>query len=283
MTPLLSVAECAMATSGPESADLVITEVRRRLSQRFNLWVLVLAFPFQFASVPLLLYRFTRALPSQLGLTSRRLGRNLLAGLLTALVLTPVVLGVNLCLESLYEWGLPGKTQPHPLALVTLEHLSPTEWGLVIFLAVIAAPVMEELIFRGMLQPYLAAQRYGGHAAMVAALALAVVACGRDVWNSRSGPFGDVLVAATPALFILAMVPIFFLIDLTSRTPVPAAIFSTSLAFAAIHSSVWPTPVALLILGLGLGALAWRSQSLVGPITVHALFNGVNCVLLFAR
>jgi membrane protease YdiL (CAAX protease family) len=48
--------------------------------------------------------------------------------------------------------------------------------------------------------------------------------------------------------------------------------------FAAMHSSVWPTPVALLVLGLALGTLAARTKSLVGPIVVHALFNAVTCV-----
>jgi membrane protease YdiL (CAAX protease family) len=280
---LLSVAECTMATSRPDGADPVIMQVRQRWLQRFNLWALVLAFPLQFASVPLLLHRFSHTLPAELGLTARRLGRNLLAGLLTALVLTPVVLGVNFCVESLYELGLPGKTQQHPLTLVAQEHLRPTEMGLLVFVAVVTAPVMEELIFRGVLQPYLAARRYGGHVGMAAALGLAVAACGRDVWNSRLGTLGDLLAAGAPALFILAMLPIFFIIYRTSRTPAAPAIFGTSLAFAAIHSSVWPTPVALFLLGLGLGTLAWRSRSLVGPIMVHGLFNGVSCVLLFVH
>jgi membrane protease YdiL (CAAX protease family) len=50
--------------------------------------------------------------------------------------------------------------------------------------------------------------------------------------------------------------------------------------FAASHN-VWPTPVPLLLLGLGLGWLASRTQSLVGPIVCHALFNGVACLVLY--
>jgi membrane protease YdiL (CAAX protease family) len=44
---------------------------------------------------------------------------------------------------------------------------------------------------------------------------------------------------------------------------------------------VWPTPVALFVLALGLGALAYRTQSLVGPVVLHGLFNGFNCLVLF--
>jgi membrane protease YdiL (CAAX protease family) len=68
-----------------------------------------------------------------------------------------------------------------------------------------------------------------------------------------------------------------------SRTPVPPAIFGTSLLFACIHTSVWPTPVPLFVLALGLGVLAQRTQSLVGPIVLHGLFNGISCVLLLWR
>jgi membrane protease YdiL (CAAX protease family) len=32
---------------------------------------------------------------------------------------------------------------------------------------------------------------------------------------------------------------------------------------------------------LGLGYLAYRTQSLVAPVVVHALLNGLSCVELF--
>ena len=43
-----------------------------------------------------------------------------------------------------------------------------------------------------------------------------------------------------------------------------SAIYGTSLLFAAMHSGVWPSPIALFVLGLGLGWLAYRTRSLVG-------------------
>jgi len=58
------------------------------------------------------------------------------------------------------------------------------------------------------------------------------------------------------------------------------ALFGTAVLFACIHTSVWPTPVPLLVLGLGLGLLAQRTQSLVGPIVLHGLFNAISCVQL---
>ena len=57
--------------------------------------------------------------------------------------------------------------------------------------------------------------------------------------------------------------------------------FASSALFAAVHSFAWPSPVALFVLALGLGWLAHRTRSLVGPIVLHGLFNAVSCVLLF--
>src|SRR5207244_297023 len=37
---------------------------------------------------------------------------------------------------------------------------------------------------------------------------------------------------------------------------------------------------ALFPLGLGLGFLAYRTQSLVGPLVLHSAFNGISCLAL---
>jgi membrane protease YdiL (CAAX protease family) len=89
------------------------------------------------------------------------------------------------------------------------------------------------------------------------------------------------LLELAPAFFVLVMAPIVVILQQSCRTPVPAGVLGTSLLFAAAHSSVWPSPVPLLVLGLGLGWLAQRTGSLVAPILVHALFNGVGCVLFW--
>src|SRR5262249_41002209 len=86
--------------------------------------------------------------------------------------------------------------------------------------------------------------------------------------------------AWAPALFVLALAPCYLLVWRRSRTPVGPAIFGTALLFACVHAFVWPSPVALFVLALGLGVLAWRSQSLVGPVVLHALFNGVSALLI---
>lgn len=58
-----------------------------------------------------------------------------------------------------------------------------------------------------------------------------------------------------------------------------AAVVGSALLFAAIHST-WPSQIPLFVLGLGLGWLAYRTQSLLGPMVVHGLFNLMPCLQL---
>jgi membrane protease YdiL (CAAX protease family) len=95
-------------------------------------------------------------------------------------------------------------------------------------------------------------------------------------------------------LFVAAMLPGYWLLPRlaglvrnrrqragqTSAVNVTRGIYGTALLFAAFHSSVWPTPIPLFLLALGLGYLTYRTQSLVGPLVMHALFNAVPCLLI---
>lgn len=248
------------------------------MAKRIGLWVGTLAAPFQVLTYPLLLSAFRRTSLDQLGLTTRRFGRNLLAGIVVLLVLAPVVFGM----WQLIRWlqGGPGERtiEQHDLEIIA-PYLYPSEWVMLVFTATIAAPLHEELTFRGVLQPWLASRRWGGHVAMLGALVLAVAFRYERLiaaWPQDASAFVE---AAAPALFVLALLPLYLAVWVTSRTPRDAAIFGTSLLFGYIHSA-WPTPIPLFVLALGLGVLAQRTRSLVGPIVIHSLFNGFSCVLL---
>lgn len=56
------------------------------------------------------------------------------------------------------------------------------------------------------------------------------------------------------------------------------SIVGSAMVFSLMHP--WPTPIPLFVLGLGLGWLAYRTQSLVPSIVVHALFNLVSFLVL---
>jgi membrane protease YdiL (CAAX protease family) len=57
------------------------------------------------------------------------------------------------------------------------------------------------------------------------------------------------------------------------------SIVGSAMFFALVHGA-WPTPIALFFLGLALGWLTYRTQSLVPAIVVHGLFNLVSFVAL---
>jgi membrane protease YdiL (CAAX protease family) len=246
---------------------------------RLNLWGQALAFPLQVATVPVLFYFLLRVPPAALGLTAKRLGRNLAAGGLGFLLLTPAVWGVHLATQALVLRSGAGAVQEHPLTQLARGGATPAEWALIVFTAVVQAPVMEEILFRGMLQRTFARFRNGGHVAMGAAF-LFTLAGRWDQAAAAGRSAGAVAAALAPVWFVLAMVPLYALVCFRSHSPVGPAVFGTALLFAAFHSSSWPAPVALFFLALGLGRLAFRTGSLAGPVLLHALFNGVSCVLL---
>ncbi len=246
---------------------------------RFNLWLSAFAFPFAAASIVILLRVFSGTRPYQLGLTGRHAGRCVLLGLLAWMVLTPAVHSVNVLAYQLYaRLGVP--TDQHPFSRLGSVPLSLAEQVALAFAVLVAAPVVEELLFRGVLQPWLARRRWGGFAAMGGALFLAVLARSeklRQPWPDL-GVTG-VLHELTPALFVVAMVPGFLWVR-RRYAEVGGAVYGVALLFAVVHANAWPQPVALFVLALGLGYLAYRTQSLVGPVVLHSLFNGVALAVL---
>ncbi|MGH7224770.1 MAG: lysostaphin resistance A-like protein, partial [Gemmataceae bacterium] len=243
---------------------------------RLDLWARTFALPFQVLTVPLLFSAFSRTCLDQLGLTTRRFGRNVLGGLAGMLILAPPVFGINVLLRYLYSQAGEHAVELHALERIAQHSLSPFEWMMLFFTAMVSAPFVEELTFRGVLQPWLAARRWGGHTAMLGSLVLAVVFRRERLLAAWPEGISSVVDAVTPVLFVLSLLPLYLVIWATSRTSLDPAIFGTSLLFACIHTSVWPTPMPLFVLALGLGVLAQRTRSLVGPIVLHSLFNGVS-------
>jgi membrane protease YdiL (CAAX protease family) len=246
---------------GPGFADQKLADARR------GLWELTFAFPLQLAGTFIILRSLSGTRLYQLGLATAGTARNALMGWLAWLLLAPPVLLLNiLVLWCYWVWkGAPAKD--HPLTQLAQAQPSSIEWILIIVSSVFLAPVLEELLFRRVLQGWSARRPWGGPITLAAAFALSTGAS--HDWE--------------PALFVLIMAPGCFLgEDLFRRwLPLPysaRAIYSSALLFAVLHP--WPTPVPLFMLGLGLGYLACRTQNLVAPIVCHAFFNGVACVVM---
>jgi membrane protease YdiL (CAAX protease family) len=291
--------------------------LRRFALSRFNLWAEALAFPFRVGAIVFIFLALSGTRPYQLGLTTHRGAANALVGLKAWVVVTPLVFLVNIGVNLFYRLLVDQQPDEHPITRLVEGQPLPVDWVLLVYLTLAAAPVLEEFIFRGILQPWFARRAWGGDAALAAALVMALL--------SRGGGLIDAVTANEPliffhelgpALFVLALVPGYFLVDrFAARFPArrgspkieipPApdsfwqryrarlrapqenspratarALYGTAALFAAVHSSVWPSPIPLFVLALALGWLAYRTQSLVAPIVLHALFNSITCALL---
>jgi membrane protease YdiL (CAAX protease family) len=55
-------------------------------------------------------------------------------------------------------------------------------------------------------------------------------------------------------------------------------IYASAALFSLVHSGVWPSPIPLFFLGVGLGWLAVRTRGVLVPALVHGLFNAVSAI-----
>jgi membrane protease YdiL (CAAX protease family) len=260
----------------PAAAEDDLTNIRR------HLWVAALAFPFQLPGTMLILRALSGTRLFQLGLTASRAVQNMLSGWLAWLLLTPPVLLIHVLAAWAYRVSEGVPPEEHPLARLARGQPLAIEWIVIVLSGVVIAPILEELLFRRVLQGWAAKQPWGSAITLAVAFALTL---GRSLEKiTKDGAsLGGAVRILEPALFVLILTPVCFLGERVFRPWLPRpytirAICSTALFFAISHD--WPTPVPLFVLGLGLGYLAYRTQSLVAPIVMHALFNGVACLLM---
>ncbi len=309
--------------------------------ERQQLWVPVLALPLSLAALFLILFLVSGTRPAHFGMTQTRFIPNLVAGYFLWLILTPLVLAVFF---YILEW-MP--YDEHPLSKITQQNLLAVEWLLWIFQGVVAAPLLEELLFRGVLLGWLRRATLPGHLVVAG---VAFLFCGLaaikplmpDVEVDVPIHFKPTEVKWGPVVFAVVLIPAYLIPaglffsrrrgvltgnreDQEKRMPattsletgiqsaespitssvslspgksvtpkilaVPQSrvdqfreafgpICGSSLLFAAFHAEIWPSPIPLFLFALGLGWLAYRSNSLVGPIVVHVLFNAVACIVI---
>lgn len=238
----------------------------------------------------------TRATPSQIGLTREHAGRNIVLGYVGWLVMTPLVLGIFM----LMLWLMVSNPDKHPL--MDLGPLAgKREWLVFALQAAIFAPVVEELLFRGILLSWLQQApddksepeqflptRFRPHVVYAGAVFLSLQSPALiDAFNSGRGQ--QILTHLAPFFFLLAILPLYLVLPMCPHVchrlglvspQMVRAWIGSSVLFAAIHSNVWPSPIPLFALGLGMGWLAIRTGSIIPSIVVHALFNAVAVVYL---
>lgn len=185
--------------------------------------------------------------------------------------LAPATYGIHLAaMEVKKEIG--GPIDRHPLTM-----LPPTADGvggaIFVLSACVMSPWFEEYFFRGLLLPWVMRAAYRPWLLALWSFAFALHAAGD--WSDLR--YGAVVFVAVGALLLAGCQA------LPKRFPrrTIMAIVSTSLLFASVHSAVWPSPIPLFALALGLGYLTARTSSIVPAVVVHGLFNAVATILLF--
>jgi membrane protease YdiL (CAAX protease family) len=246
----------------------------------FMLWATVLSLPARLLAGVLLIRATCDARLSDMGITTRHLVRDVMLGAALALPLAGAVYGVNVGCEALMKLLSGGAVQEHVFNDLAQQKPTPAEWHVMITSALLAAPLWEEFLFRGLVQPWAIASRWAGPILLGLAVFLAVAFrydAVRAAWGE--GP-KQALVALLPALVALSLVPLYLLLKNTCRSPVPAGVFAAAVLFGWFHVRFWPSPVPLTLLGVGLGWLTYRTRSLAGPVVMHATFNAIAVAML---
>jgi membrane protease YdiL (CAAX protease family) len=215
-----------------------------------------------FVIVLLLLRRIRSGSVKLLGLDPARIGAGFVGGLILVFVLYPLIQLTSEAVELVYDHFHFTRAKPHEILQLLSSTQSRKLTIFAIMLAVIIAPLTEELLYRGLLQ---------------------TIFVRMFSWLSGQTlqtPFHQQLPAIQsilPLEYESALMPI--------STPSPAvrwaAVVTSSAIFAAIH--VEPAFLApIFVLALGLGYAYERTGNLWITITAHAMFNTAQILLFLA-
>ena len=209
---------------------------------------------------------------ADLGITLIDWKKQVVRGVCAAMLMIPAVGAI----QSLATRVWP--SQRHPVELMVLEQFTPGVALLALLSTVVLAPVIEEMLFRGIVQRWLS-RLFGEQPSQEPILKERPPLWVDDQtgdWHSEepegvpddesaSGP-GDnsTLGDGSPAGATLAIIV-------------------TSALFAAMHLPQWPAPIAIFLLSMGLGSLYQRTGSLLSAIAMHGTFNGFNTVLMLLQ
>ena len=235
----------------------------------------------------------SRMTPDQLGLSARRGAANLVLGVALFLTVAPVTLAVY--------YGVIQVTgsKEHDFERLARDGLARWEWPLFVFMTVVGAPLVEETLFRGIVQSWLRRASLLGHAVLIIAIAaIGAFPLAAVLWRGTVVQEEDALAKALAPLAYSALLIggyVTWLIALKVSRPYPfgrgngtlrrewanarLGVYGSAALFALAHG--WPQSVPLFLLGLALGWLALRTQSLIGPMVCHGLFNSVACLALY--
>jgi len=237
-----------------------------------QLWVSVLGGPLCVVAVLVVVRESSGTSPRDLGFRFDSPRHDIADGYILWLALTPVVFAVFL-VTNLTMWYAAGVAPDDHTLTKLVPNADSLTWTLFGVQVMLVAPLTEEVLFRGLLLPWVAAKRDRVLPCVIAAAFMAYL-------TGERPPNADepAWLRYAPLLWVLLLSPLVFA---TANRPRTAGVLASAVLFAALHSAVWPTPIPLFFLGVGLGWLALRTRSLIGPIVAHGLFNAVSFAALW--
>jgi membrane protease YdiL (CAAX protease family) len=193
------------------------------------------------------------------GFRSPGAARSVLLGLLAGSVATPLVMTVQVLAGTVMTW-IHVEPAAQPVIKLIESAQSPFDQACFGVVTILVAPVVEEMLFRGVFYPSL--KQY--FPALSRLLILQFIARKAHGWRRRR--LAAWLLRATQL----------------ARGRRNAGLFSAavvSLLFACFHGN-WLALAPLFLLALLLTALYEKTGNLLAPIMTHSLFNAVNFALI---
>lgn len=257
-------------------ADGLTEEQKNEASTIRVLWASLLSLPFVLGGLALLKAAlYPRWHPRANGSVTGKVALAVFAWCLLA----PAVLLLNAVVNVIaLELGVPPET--HSLAKLGGRPL--LDQVLLVLEACVGAPLREEIVIRGLMLWWCVGRlRLPGLGVSPVTnvrpwlvLSAATAYCALNAYSPAGWKWQPLVFAAALA----AGLAVLWKVKRTGARRA-RAVYATAAFFALMHP-VWPNPIALFVLGLGLGYLAVRTNGLFVPVVVHALFNAVSVVFV---
>jgi membrane protease YdiL (CAAX protease family) len=260
-----------LAAAGGGVIEYADSSTRIARNQLRAMWAGFLVVPLMVGLVVFLRWRLLEQ-PVRPAEFAKPLPGRIVLGVWTGLFLVPVCFAVHalsVYVATAAEVGL----DRHPLSILRPEGdgFGGVVFGLSVILVV---PILEELLFRGLLVNWASAEWHHPWIVMLFAVAFALRSTG---FKTEFGPMVFLALLGV-GLYLIQRLAVRVRQNFPTRTA--SAVWASAALFAVAHSGVWPSPVPLFVFGLGLGYLVARCRDITAAVVVHGMFNAVSYVYL---
>ncbi len=209
-------------------------------------------------------------------------------GVQAAMMMTPAVFAIQFLAVHIWQ------PQSHPVEQMVLENFTVEVALLAVISTTLLAPLVEEMLFRGIFQHWLDRLVEPLSSSMPSDALVEPPSSPEETVPQAArteslDPY-DPPAASSPMSAASERKDHDLSDEISPRDSRPAErpwshpsnlpILLTSVCFAALHLPQWPAPLAILLLSMAMGIVYKKTGSLLASITLHATFNGINTLFL---